>query len=114
MSDNFLSDAGITLGEGFTGGIAFLIGLKFGVPIDEGGLGLFVAEEMLEASKQVAPTANYSSAESLLMFVSFFIFVISIIALFVSITRIGDWKIGALLYGIGFIFGAIIILSALP
>ncbi|WP_370574593.1 hypothetical protein [Methanomethylovorans sp.] len=110
MYDSSLNSASLTIGEGFVGGIAFAIAIKHGVPIDEGGMSLFSAKKILEAFKQVSPNVDLSSAELILFFAGIALFIASIVAVIVSITRMDNWITGAVLYSLGFIFGAIIIL----
>jgi hypothetical protein len=110
MYDDSLNSASLTIGEGFVGGIAFAIVIKHGVSIDEGGISLFSAKKIVETFKQVSPNVDLSSTELVLFFAGIALFIVSIVAVMESINRMDNWITGAVLYSLGFIFGAIIIL----
>lgn len=105
MSDDLIGNAIETLIEGFIGGIFVAIGIKHDIPVDQEGITLFAAEKILESSKEIAPNVDYSTPELILFFAGIGIFLLTILAVLKSISRMDDWRLGAVLYTFGLIFG---------
>ena len=94
--------------EGFAAGLIAGIGIKTGISVDEGGLTLM----LFEAACKLTENMKYFSYDCwgtyFLLSIAFIL--VTVFAILVEITRIDDWRIGAVLYGIGFVIGILIII----
>jgi hypothetical protein len=109
MPGNIFEDAKLTIIDGIGGGLFFAIGFKYKVPTDEGEVGIYVLNQLLAFAKTTLPDFNFLWVELIIIFVSFALFLISLLVLLVSINRVGNWKAGLILYAIGFVIGVLMI-----
>jgi hypothetical protein len=97
----------LTIGEGFSAGIVFGIGVKTGIEPDELGIGTFVIKEMCKSMKD----SNGFNCGGFIFLMIILSIIITVVAIYTSINRFDDWKIGATIYGISFFIGALIVIK---
>jgi hypothetical protein len=112
-----MPDSAISIGIGifltaFVAGMLVGVGFEIGITPDEASISLFVAETFCSAVQEVDNVTNYHCGGLI-----FILIVISIVSLIASIAvesaKIGDWKVGLLIYAVGWLVGFFFILANL-
>lgn len=92
--------------EGFIAGLITGIGFKTGLSPDEGSVSLLLMESVCKATEGMT---SHFNCWGFLALVSFVVLLITIASILQEITRVDDWRIGLVIYGIGFIAGLTIV-----
>jgi hypothetical protein len=97
------------IGEGFVAGLFFGIGIKTGISPDEAGISVFILKEFCKATEGMAGSFNCGGFVFLMIILSIIVTIISIVT---AITKVDDWRIGAVIYGISFLVGMFLIVKS--
>ncbi len=102
-SDKVIS---VVIGTGFVDGLLAHIKLTTGQDVSETGI-LYTIMNMLCKTFSTAPSGSLaaSSCYTNLFWYGILIFVVGIVITLGIILSVGDWKLGTILYVIGFAFG---------
>ena len=94
---------------GLIAGMLFGVGIDTGLPLDEGSISLMVMKTFCQAIEEINSTMVFNCWGYLAILAVLSIFV-GVAEIYVTAEKIGDWKIGLGVYGIGWIIGLIWIL----
>jgi hypothetical protein len=100
---------------GFVAGMITGIGLKMGVEPDEAGISTFVLKSFCEAMKDVDSSGRIQYNCTIMIIgmaiLSIFLAIVSALA---NAALVGDWRIGLVIYGVGWIIGFLYIILNVP
>ncbi len=96
----------------FIAGILFAVGIKTGTPTDEGGISVLITKEVCKETQNLDNSVTYNCGifVALMVFLSI-IFAIATVA--EEAMRMQDWRIGLLIYGVGWFVGLVYMLTHL-
>ena len=97
---------------GFIAGLFVGIGVETGVQPDETSIGILVLKTFCETFSDIDTTEGKFATKNCYLNLFFMIvlsIIITIVSIWTQINRVSDWKIGAFLYGIGWVIGLLLI-----
>ncbi|CAD6493003.1 MAG: hypothetical protein EMLJLAPB_00417 [Candidatus Argoarchaeum ethanivorans] len=93
-------------GEGFSSGILAGIAIKTGISVDEGIIMTMIMKAFCEATEGMQSSFN---CWGFVVIISLLALLASGVAIFEAVTNADDWRVGAMIYGAGFIVGVLLI-----
>lgn len=94
---------------GLIAGLLAGVGLKTGQDVEPESLYVFVFGTVCNAVPKVPNTSFLLSCDFMVIFLSLVVLIVGIIEIIATAKRIGDWRIGLAIYGVGFIVGVILV-----
>lgn len=110
MSNTIIAVISSILIAGFIAGMFLGIGIKTGIEPDELGVFTFVLDKICQTAKDIDNKISYNCGTFLTMAIIISVFA-ALYSAFVEIMRTGDWRIGLIIYGIGWVIGLLLILT---
>ena len=109
MSKSVLAISSTIFMMGLITGVLTGIGFKTGQDVDRESLFIYVYQTVCNAVPKVPNTSFLLSCDFTVVYLSIFVFILGIIEIFGTANKIGNWKIGLGIYGVGFIAGIMLI-----
>ncbi|RZB29031.1 MAG: hypothetical protein AEth_01635 [Candidatus Argoarchaeum ethanivorans] len=107
MANSYMPVEFRILVEGFITGLMAGIGFKTGISPDEGSILILIMKEICKAIEGM--TAQFN-CWGFITPISSFVMLSSLFAFLLTITKMDDWRIGLVIYGVGFSVGLLLII----
>ncbi len=109
MSKSLFAIASGIFITGLFAGLLAGIGFKTGQDVDPESLSIFVFQTVCNAIPKVPNTSFLISCDFTVVYLTILAFIVGIIEIFGTANKIGNWRIGLGIYGVGFIAGVVMV-----